>query len=485
MSEELAEVHVETKTSLWNVFAWSLYDLANTVYSMVIVSLIINQYILIIGQLENGLNYAQSEFIYDTVVMVMQIIIAIGMPIVGALSDVAGRRKPFVIVLTGVILIFASLLGIWHSMWLVLLLYVIANMAYQWSLGFYDAMLPFIAAPRHAGKVGGFGVAFGYLGTILGLAAMLVLQSFWGSPRSVSSTTTDLGNIILNPPPVKYGYLGRWETFAIAMAIFLVFAIPFIFVKERKRSEKAPPAKMAIKTSFKQLGETFKDIRGHKEMFKFIIGYFLVVEVANVVIIKMILIVTDGMGMDYTFANYFIIIATVSAVLFTYPVGMFADKKGAKATFILVCSLWFVALGISIIATLVWSPIEVPTMLGGTGGWTFPFVMVIIMGLLAGPALGGTWVAQRYMVLELAPKEKFGEYFGFSKLSGKVSSSIGPIIWGAIIALTTVGLALNQVYAFAVGVVGAIMLVGLVIILLVKPAKLILKEEGIIPIKKE
>ena len=94
-------------------------------------------------------------------------------------------------------------------------------------------------------------------------------------------------------------------------------------------------------------------------------------------------------------------------------------------------------------------------------------------------------MAQRYMVLELAPKEKFGEYFGFSKLSGKVSSSIGPIIWGAIIALTTVGLALNQVYAFAVGVVGAIMLVGLVIILLVKPAKLILKEEGIIPIKKE
>lgn len=479
MSEDLGKVELETKTSLWNVFGWSLYDLANTVYSMVIVSLIINQYILIIGQ-TNGLSYATSEFIYDTVVMVMQIIIAIGMPIAGALSDVAGRRKPFVIVLTGVILIFASLLGIWHSMWLVLLLYVIANMAYQWSLAFYDAMLPFIAAPKHAGKVGGFGVAFGYLGTIIGIAVMLVLQSFWGTPRSYSPTETPLGNPILNPPPVKYGYLDRWETFAIAMAIFLIFAIPFIFVKERIRSQKAPPVLKTIKQSFKQLGETFKDIRGHKEMFKFIIGYFLIVDVANVVIIKMILIVTDGMGMDYTFANYFIIIATISAVLFTYPVGMFADKKGAKWTFVLVCSLWFVALLISIIASVVWSPIEVPKMLGGSGSWNFPFVMVLIMGILAGPALGGTWVAQRYMILELAPREKFGEYFGFSKLSGKISSSIGPIIWGAIIALTEVGVLLNVAYALAITAVGVIMLAGLIIVLFVKPEKRILKEEGVI-----
>ena len=161
MSELSSEVELETKTSLWNVFLWSLYDLANTVYSMVIVSLIINQYIIIIGQRENFLTYARTEIIYGTVVMVMQLIIAIGMPIAGALSDYAGKRKPFVLILTGIILIFASLLGIFQSLWMVLLFYVIANMAYQWSLAFYDSMLPFIAAPRHAGKVGGFGVAFG------------------------------------------------------------------------------------------------------------------------------------------------------------------------------------------------------------------------------------------------------------------------------------------------------------------------------------
>ena len=471
------EVELETKTSLKNVFIWSLYDLANTVYSMIIVSLIINQYVLIIGQRVNGFTYAKSEMIFATVVMVMQIIIAIGMPIAGALSDYAGKRKPFVIVLTGIILIFASLLGIFQSLWLVLLFYVIANMAYQWSLAFYDSMLPFIAAPRHAGKVGGFGVAFGYLGTIIGIAAMLVLSSIWGSPRS-------------NPDDgwVKFGYLDEWWTYVIAMGIFLIFALPFFFVKERKKKGETPPMKQLVKGSFKQLGTTFRDIRQHREMFKFIIGYFLIVEVANVVIIKMILIVTDGMGMDYSFANYFIIIATISAVIFTYPVGIFADKKGAKATFVMVCGFWIIALVISIIASMAWSPIAVPEMLGGAegNGWSFPFIMVLLMGILAGPALGGTWVAQRYMVIELAPKEKFGEYMGFSKLSGKISASIGPIIWAAIIALSDPNGAnwdMNVTYALAVGVVGLIMIAGLIVILFVKPTRSILKEDGMVAAK--
>ncbi|MHA2309149.1 MAG: MFS transporter [Candidatus Heimdallarchaeaceae archaeon] len=462
------EVELETKTSKKNVLIWSLYDLANTVYSMVIVSLIINQYILIIGQ-QQGLSYVQSEFIYDTVIMVMQIVIAIGMPIVGALSDTAGRRKPFVLVLTGVILLFASLLGLTHSLWLVLLLYVVANMAYQWSLGFYDPMLPFIAAPKDAGKVGGFGVAFGYFGTIIGIAVMMVLQGPWGSPNS----DPDAGAVVL-------GYLGHPSTFAIAMGIFLVFAIPFIWVKERKKKSKISNVGLLIKKSFRQIWQTFKEIRSHREMFKFVIGYFLIVEVANIVVIKMILIVVDGMQMTYTFAQYFIIIATVSAVLFTYPVGLFADKRGAKNSFILVCSLWAGALIIAIIATTVWAPIAVPGFLGGSGGITFPFVMVVLMGLLAGPAMGGTWVAQRYMIIELAPKEKFGEYFGFSKLSGKVSASIGPIIWGAIIAMSlNPNISLASAYALAVGVVGLIMIVGLVIILFIKPEKRILKEAGV------
>jgi len=459
------EIEIETKTSFWNVFKWSMYDLANTIYSMVIVSLIINQYVLIIGQVEYG-GY-DAENVFNIVFAVMQILVAIGMPIMGALSDRAGRRKPFVLVLTGVILISASLLGLVHSITYVLIFFVIANIAYQWSLAFYDAMLAFVANPKDVGKVGGFGVAFGYFGTLIGMAVMLVLSGAWGDPVLKGTTSS-------------YGYYGNPWTFVIAMGLFLACAIPFIFVKERQKKSKLPPIRQLLKETFGQVGQTFKEIRSHKEMFKFIIGYFLVVDVANIIVLKMFLIVNVGLGMPTTFGMIFIIISTVSAVIFTYFVGMFANKFGAKNAFWLVGGLWGAAIIIGVLGILFASPINTETL-------NFAFIMIMIMGILAGPALGGTWVAQRAMVTELAPKEKFGEYFGFSKLSGKVSAAIGPLIWTAVFSLHTFLSNkhfenTHQIYAdfkrygFAMIVVGIIMLIGLIIIGTVKPSKQLIQE---------
>ena len=138
---DIEEIEVETTTSRRNIFFWANYDLANTIYSMVIVSLIINRYILVIGQLENGLSYGAVSFLYGIVALVMQIGVAICIPILGALSDNVGKRKPFVLGLTGIILLFSSLLGFFHDLTTVIILYIIANVAYQFSLMFYDAML--------------------------------------------------------------------------------------------------------------------------------------------------------------------------------------------------------------------------------------------------------------------------------------------------------------------------------------------------------
>jgi len=136
------EVEFETTTSKRNIFFWAMYDLANTIYSMVIVSLIINQYILVIAQLEHGMSYGDASFLFGIVSAITQVGVAICVPIIGAFSDTAGKRKPYVISLTGIILLFASLIGFYHSLTTVLLFFVIANVAFQFSLTFYDAMLP-------------------------------------------------------------------------------------------------------------------------------------------------------------------------------------------------------------------------------------------------------------------------------------------------------------------------------------------------------
>ncbi|MCK4972799.1 MAG: MFS transporter, partial [Candidatus Heimdallarchaeota archaeon] len=350
------------------------------------------------------------------------------------------------------------LLGLFHNITVVLILYVIANIAYQWSLAFYDAMLPFIANPKDVGKVGGFGVAFGYLGTIISLLVMFPLILIFGDV--VSKAT--------NPADLSYGYTGNWWVFVVPMALFLVFGIPLIFVKERQKKAKLSEQKDVLKNTFKQLGRTFRDIRKHRQMFIFVIAYFFIADVANVIVAYMTPLVTDALQIQSAsistdlFAIVFIIIATVSAVAFTYFIGKFAEKYGAKNAFFLVGGLWGIALIIGIIGIFVWAPITV--------GFNFPFIMIILMGCTAGVALGGTWTAQRVMVVELAPKEKFGEYFGFSKLSGKVSSALGPIIFGAILLAydPTIGF---KAYGIAMAAVGGIMLLGLIIMAFVRPDK--------------
>ena len=449
------EVEYETTTSRRNVFFWAMYDLANTIYSMVIVSLIINRYVLVIGQLEYGMSYGDASFIFGIVSALMQVGIAICVPIIGALSDTAGRRKPFVISLTGIILLFASLIGFYHDITLVLLFYVVANIAYQFSLTFYDAMLPFIAKKEDIGKVAGFGVAWGYLGTIISLIVLLPLIFIWGNV--VSDPTS--------PDPLTYGYTETWIPFVLSMLLFFVFFIPFLFVKEKQRKGKMPPIGTLISGAFKRIRQTLRDIKKNRPLFIFIIGYLFVSDIASVLIIYMTPLITDGLvigfepntGNDYI-AIMFIIISTVSAVIFTYFVGKFGQKYGAKNTFYLVGVLWSIAIILGIIFVFTTPYILV--------GLNLPFILSLVMGVIAGPALGGTWVAQRIMVVELAPKEKFGEFFGFSEISNKASSAIGPLVWGAI--MLTYDIIGKAAYGWALISVGFILAIGIFIISFVK-----------------
>lgn len=456
-TDENEIVEVETETSKKNVFFYAMYDLANTIYSMIIVSLIINRYVLVIGQLEHGMSYGDASFLFGVASAIMQIGIAVLVPIMGALSDRAGKRKPFVIGLTFIILIFASLIGLYHNLAFVLLFYVIANIAYNFSLIFFDAMLPFIARKEDVGKVSGFTVAWGYLGTIISLLVLLPLIAIFGN---VTSDTTQ--------GPLSYGYTETILPFVLSMILFFVFAIPFFFVREKQKKGKLPSIADLVSGAFRQIKGTLRDLRKNRQLFIFMLGYFFVSDIASVIILYMTPLVTDGLIIgftpgigDDTVAIIFIIIATVSAVVSTYFVGKFGHKYGAKKTFYLVGALWLISLSMATILTFV-----TPYILVGANP---EFILSLLVGIIAGPALGGTWVAQRIMVVELAPQEKFGEFMGFSEISNKASSAIGPLVWGAI--LLTFDLIGKIAYGFALISVGLILVIGIVIISFVKTEK--------------
>jgi MFS transporter, UMF1 family len=107
----------------------------------------------------------------NSAAMVLIIMLA---PLLGALSDQAPRRMPFLIGSTAVCCLATFFIG-FGPLTAGLILFVLANAAFQSSGIFYDALLSAVSNESNRGKVGGLGVSIGYVGAFLGVIMGLIV----------------------------------------------------------------------------------------------------------------------------------------------------------------------------------------------------------------------------------------------------------------------------------------------------------------------
>lgn len=416
------------KTSKKNVLLFSFYDIANTVYSQIIQSTIILRYIQIMGQKEFGMTYDRAYFFFTTVQALSQIIVIAIIPLIGAMMDRLGRKKPFVISITGITLLGTSLLWIHKNLALVMTLFIAANLAYWAALTAYDAMIPSVAAEEDIGKTSGITMGLGWVSIVPAIGVTILMNSIYGEPNALPPLQVlDNGNTILRPP-LEYGYYDKPLTYILCVALFIAFMIPFFFTKEKTRPGKKPSLKELFSDSFGQLYRTFRDIRQHKEMFKFIIGYFFIVDMANTANLILLTVLRDGIGFPEGQSLLLEIPVVVLAIIIIPIIGWLGDKYSPKTTIWCVGGLYFVGLISGIIA--IWFGKMSITPQSG-----ILFVLTLLMMIGVGVGLGSTWVVQRVMILKLAPPDKIGEYTGFSYITGRLNASLAFAMWGGMIAL--------------------------------------------------
>ena len=144
-----------------SVAAWVLYDFANTIFSLNIVSLYFPVWVVsVMGARDSAYAYANG---------LSMAVIFIASPLLGALTDQAPRRLPFLTVSTLICVGATFLLGQGGGVLPSLVLFGIANIAYQAGLQFYDALLPEVSTEANRGRIGGIGIGLGYLGSLVGL----------------------------------------------------------------------------------------------------------------------------------------------------------------------------------------------------------------------------------------------------------------------------------------------------------------------------
>jgi UMF1 family MFS transporter len=153
------------------VVSWALYDLANTIFSMNIVSFFLSLWVIqVMGGTDKMWGWTNS---------ISMLAMFLTAPLLGAFSDRAGKRLPFLLASTLCCVLLTSLLGV-PGVWGTLILFAFANYFFQAGLIFYDSLLPVVSSPENRGRVSGFGVGLGYIGSFIGLGVGFALRETVG-----------------------------------------------------------------------------------------------------------------------------------------------------------------------------------------------------------------------------------------------------------------------------------------------------------------
>jgi UMF1 family MFS transporter len=359
------------------IFAWGLYDLANQFFAVNVVSLYFVRWLT----LEKG----AAEILYSFSFGVSTFLVAVCAPILGSLSDITGRRKPFLIYLTLLSVVFTVLLGLPKSIFFALLFFVLANFGCQLAVVFYNALMVNVAPPGKIGLVSGLGRMLGYSGAILAL-------------------------FLVKPVVLRSGYQA---TFFPTGVLFFLFSLPcLVFVKDKEISRKRF-SKDKVFSVFHQLKDDLLSVYRLPRVPDFLKGAFLGICVVNIIILFMSVYATRVFGLNETQIIHLMLFATFFAILGSLVSGYVADRISAVSSLILVYILW----GISLFL----------------GAFSRSINLYWLVGALVGLALGATWVVLRALAIQLVPPEKSGAIFGLFNLIGCLSGIFGALFWGIIL----------------------------------------------------
>ncbi|MDH4223235.1 MAG: MFS transporter, partial [candidate division Zixibacteria bacterium] len=376
------------------VFSWAIYDFANTIFSMNVVTMYFAQWIIVDNQRE--------DIWYSLAYALSMLLVALTLPVLGALSDGRGKRKPYLLVLTLGCILGTFLIGgvstripdLNVKIISALLFFVLANYCFEGSLVFYNSLLPEVSTPKNIGKISGFGVALGYVGAIVGL---LLVKPFVE------------GNLF----GFKFGTGGREKAFIPTALFFLLFCLPtFIYVKE-KVNGSFTQRKIKIKEAFNRVREGIVNTKKYPGVLRFLIADYFFEDAIATVIIFMAVYAQIVMQMGDEAKIFFFWIATTFAVIGSFISGIISDRIGPKKTLFFVVLGWILSLSVIMFTTKT------------TYFW--------IMGPVIGICLGSTWTTSRPLLTTLAPRETLGQFFGLYALSGRTAAIIGPLLWGGIV----------------------------------------------------
>jgi len=403
------------------VWAWAMYDFANSGYTTVVLTAVFNAYFVSVV----AANADWATFAWTAALSVSYLVVMVIGPLLGAWADAHAAKKRLLAVST-VVCIAGTVALAWSGpgavAWSVAFI-VISNVAYSMGENLCAAFLPEISRPEALGKVSGWGWSLGYFGGILALGLSLA----WVMTASARGSSTSLA------VP---------GTMVITAAIYGLAGLPtFLFLRERAVPAAVPGARAALA----RLMQTARSARRYKDLLLiFGCGVFYQAGVATVIALAAIY-AEQVMGFKTQDTIVLILVVNVTAAIGAFGFGYAQDRIGKTA------ALRWTILG--------WVAMTVVAYFSTTAA------MFWVAANLAGLCMGSSQSAGRALVAYLSPPERSAEFFGLWGVAIRLAAILGPLSYGAVTWLT------RGNHRLAILITGAFFVVSLLILAFVDESR--------------
>lgn len=378
--------------------AWAMYDWANSAFVTTVMAAVLPIYFSNIAEDTLGKATATAYWGYtQAVALALGVVIALT---TGALADYLGARKRFLaaFALLGVL----GTSALWfagNGDWMMAsAFYIIGHIGFAGGNVFYESLLPHLANEKEIDRVSIAGYAIGYFGG----GVLLAINLAW----------------ILMPDTFGFDGAGQATRAAfVSVGVWwLVFTIPLL------RRVPEPPREIdprvgehagmnVVTATFRRLIHTFREIRSFRDVFVFLLAFWLYND-GILTIIKMATIYGTEIGLAQGDLIGALLLTQFLGVPFTFVYGALADRIGAKGGIYVTLVVY---VGICCLGYFM------------TEAWQF--------WLLAGAVSmvqGGSQALSRSLYGSMVPPGKSSEFFSFFSISSKVGNILGVLVFGAV-----------------------------------------------------
>lgn len=377
------------------IIAWCLYDWANSSYSSIVITFIFSTYFTEKVATNKIIGMAQ----WADANTLIGIFIALLSPILGAVADFYGRRKPWIacFIFFGIL----SAAGLWFILpkpsmvYPMLVLFIIGTTCTEVAFVFYNAMLSDLAPTHYLGRISGWAWATGYFGGIISLTiALLFVQGHFSGLH------------------LNHQNYEQVRICGIFVAVWLfIFVLPLFFlVPDQKPTGLS--LLQAVKKGWHSLIKGIVSAKQHTQIFKFLLARMIYTDGLNTLFAFAGIYAAGTMHFDLQQIIFLGIVLNVSAGIGAASFAWLDDYHGSKFTIL-------TALGIMIVFGFL-------LLLTQSVLWFWIFAIAISLGV------GPVQAASRSFMVRIAPPKLITEFFGLYACSGKATAFINPWILGVV-----------------------------------------------------